>query len=317
MGRPKKRTRTPEEYGNNSSHVSTQASLTSSEPLVQAHPPQIIDLDTLVAGDHVHRLAEMSDMDVPDFSTCVVTCLRRGLWVSQLLIFPISITVGQGTAADGLPPLPSSDSVMQPCACLSAIYLTLDNLRAMQDFAFPYSLHLLRKAIGTGSDVLQCKYCPTRFLTATQNVQLLGLLLVSLVERYDKILSAIDLEAQRCVLTGETKRFRVGDMTAIHSRLHTGTPDCPGSFTLELKPAEWVAMAKKVVRAEICERSSDGCPNFFSLTHDIEQRQNGWHSSDPVGDAPESCQSRPITENPPCLALCREAQRLVGLMKFE
>lgn len=107
------------------------------------------------------------------------------------------------------------------------MYLTLDNLRAMQDFAFPPSLHLLRRATATGWDVVVCEQCPKLFLSAMQNVQLLGLLLVSLVERYSKVLTAIELEESRCILVQETKTFRVGDMSAANSSMHNGSgTDC-------------------------------------------------------------------------------------------
>lgn len=66
---------------------------------------------------------------------------------------------------------------LQPCACLSAIYLALNELSAMQTLSFPSSLVQLRGAVSTGWDALGCRYCPKRFLTGVQNVQLLGLLL--------------------------------------------------------------------------------------------------------------------------------------------
>lgn len=197
------------------------------------------------------------------------------------------------------------------------MYLTLENLRGMENFSFPFSLYLLRNATATGWDVVRCEYCPETFLTAMQNVQLLGLLLVILAERYVKILQAIDAERQRLVLTNETKTFRVGDMTPANSHIHTGWVDCPGSFMIELQPSEWSSMAKKGVKAEIHGRDADENSRAYSrLIKYLEERQHAWHALSRE-DAPYLCKGRNLTDKPLCLALASEAKRVVAMMEFD
>ncbi|KAI6966912.1 hypothetical protein KC327_g5087 [Hortaea werneckii] len=70
------------------------------------------------------------------------------------------------------------------CACLSTLYLTLSTLQPHQSPSspsspsFPHTLVPLRKAMQTATSILTCPICPQKFLSAMQNTQLLGTLLV-------------------------------------------------------------------------------------------------------------------------------------------
>lgn len=191
----------------------------------------------------------------------------------------------------------------------------------MQDFAFPFSLHLLREAVGSAWTSVQCQYCPSSCITAIQNIHMLGVLLVSIVERYGQVITAIETEERRASNTSETKSFRIGDMTQANSHLHTGEGfNCPGSITVELSPAEWRSLTKKVVKAEINGTSDDFRPGFMSVIDSLVQRQNKWHESLPphdFSDAMQSYREQTGTGNPVCLFMVKQAKTMAGLLNFE
>jgi hypothetical protein len=183
------------------------------------------------------------------------------------------------------------------CACLSTLYLTLSNLATMDPtFSFPTVLHPLREAMLTASQVIPCEVCPTRFLTGLQNVQLLNALLMSLAERFSRVLTSISNEANALENHNATaspsaqksKPFRLADLST-PGHLHTGGLSCAAAFSLSFTPAEWRTMAKKVVRAEVYG-PSDGnecCAFFLGLVKAMETRQNRWHNMPPPSDFPK------------------------------
>ncbi|KAI7118214.1 hypothetical protein KC337_g15367 [Hortaea werneckii] len=84
------------------------------------------------------------------------------------------------------------------CACLSTLYLTLSTLQPHQSPSspsspsFPHTLVPLRKAMQTATSILTCPICPQKFLSAMQNTQLLGTLLVCIAERFRGVVEGID-----------------------------------------------------------------------------------------------------------------------------
>lgn len=183
------------------------------------------------------------------------------------------------------------------CACLSTMYLTLNNLQAVStDLTFPFSLHPLREAMQSASQVLDCQHCPTRFITAIQNTQLLGTLLISIAERFGKILQHITNEAIRADLAGETKKFRLADLNTPTSHLHAGGLGCLAAFSVNLSPDEWKNMCKKVVKAEVHGpgEGNDCCPYFLGIVKKMEDRQDGWHKNPVPGDYPRDGNGAPI-----------------------
>ncbi|KAI7591683.1 hypothetical protein KC346_g16254, partial [Hortaea werneckii] len=90
------------------------------------------------------------------------------------------------------------------CACLSTLYLTLSTLQQPHSSShdassplppstsFPHTLVPLRKAMQTATSILTCPICPQRFLSAMQNTQLLGTLLVCIAERFRGVVEGID-----------------------------------------------------------------------------------------------------------------------------
>lgn len=191
----------------------------------------------------------------------------------------------------------SAPDQLPTCACLSTLYLTLSNLATMDPtFSFPTALHPLREAMSTASQVLSCPACPTRFITGLQNVQLLNALLMSLAERFSRVLNSITNEATSLEQHNasvsppeqKSKLFRLADLST-PGHLHTGGLGCAAAFSLSFTPAEWRSMAKKVVRAEVYG-FSDGtscCAYLLGLITAMEKRQDHWHKSPPPVDFPK------------------------------
>jgi hypothetical protein len=202
---------------------------------------------------------------------------------------------------------PQIQATGQPptCACLSTLYLTLSNLATMDPaFCFPTALHPIREAMSTASQVISCQICPTRFITGLQNVQLLNALLMSLAERFSRILTSISAEAEALQLHNtsaslteqKSKAFRLADLST-PGHMHTGGLGCAAAFSLSFTPAEWRSMAKKVVRAEVHGPTdgSDCCPYLLGLITTMEGRQGRWHNKMPcLEDYPKDKEGNPV-----------------------
>jgi hypothetical protein len=198
------------------------------------------------------------------------------------------------------PPTDTTPTTTQPptCACLSTLYLTLSTLATMDPtFPFPTSLHPLREAMSTASQAITCPVCPTLFITGLQNVQLLNALLMSLAERFSRILASINAEANDLQVYNskvsspqelKTKTFRMADLST-PGHLHSGGPGCAAAFELSFTPAEWRSMAKKVVRAEVygpADGSDECSPFLLGLITQMEERQERVHRAPPSFDHP-------------------------------
>jgi hypothetical protein len=234
---------------------------------------------------------------------------------TQLLLDPSLASTTAG-AHLGMP-----SSALPSCACLSTLYLTLNTLQSMDpSFPFPFALHPLREAMSTASEVLSCDQCPTKFLSALQSTQLVGTLLMSIAERFSKVLESISAESLRAELAGEEKKFRLADLNTSTSHLHTGGLGCAAAFSIDLTPAEWRSMCKKVVRAEV-HGPSDGnhcCVYYVQLIQQMEDRQNHWHNDKKMpDDFPRDAEGRPMggpnlpKEDHVCLKLCAYSRKLV------
>nr|POE71389.1 c6 finger domain transcription factor tcpz [Quercus suber] len=210
---------------------------------------------------------------------------------SQLLVDSSLDNVGSGTDPS-LFPVPSS------CACLSTMYLSLNNLQQMtQPYRFPFSLYPLREAMSAATSVLECEECPRRFITGMHNTQMVGTLLVSIAERFGKVLDSITSEAVRAEMLSERKKFRLADLNTENSHLHTGGLGCAAAFSIDLSPDEWRSMSKKVVRAEV-HGPHAGAGQSSSIVPDEEIPLHSHTGHDPQG-----CQNFSNTEHASCAYL--------------
>jgi hypothetical protein len=131
------------------------------------------------------------------------------------------------------------------------MYLTLSELQSIQSFAFPQVIIPLRKAMGVLSDLIHCPQCPKDTFSATQNISSIVSLCKVIVERFNKVLMGIDAEAERLEQNGGKKPYRIGEVDPALQHLHTGTPDCPMGFNIELEPKDWKRMVKMALKSEV------------------------------------------------------------------
>lgn len=209
----------------------------------------------------------------------------------------------------------------QSCACLSSIYLTLENLRGMNAISFPSSLHYLRDALHTSKSCIDCQVCPAQYLTATQNSQLLGTLLLCISERYNRVLKVIASDTTAAEETGQMRTLQIGSFDLAKPRHeNVGGIDSNEPLVLELPPLEWKKLAKKVVKAEIYGTCDASRVSFMSVLTSLEQRQAHWHTMEPTADCPNPDRRRhdmhDHNNNPMCLMAAREAKKLVDLFDF-
>lgn len=155
------------------------------------------------------------------------------------------------------------------------MFLTISGLQSLTSFAFPSVLPQLHQAIVTANEVVYCQECPKRADTALQNVTLVNSLLSSIGERFQRLLESIEIEAAQAEQEGTTKEFRLGDVS-IPPHEHTGTPDCPGNFSVQLEAQEWRRLAKKTVKAEVMGNGT-GRTNLVGVLDAMEARQKRWH----------------------------------------
>ncbi|GAB7350836.1 hypothetical protein MBLNU459_g1368t1 [Dothideomycetes sp. NU459] len=310
MGRPKKRRSASHGEDLEEQHTELEPSLSQNHPLFSPSP--------LDQNGSLNQAVSLKD---PGFVTGALsqhwnTNQQHGV-DSTLQTESSVLDSTLGPEAVTVDPV----STPQTCACLASMYLTLDNLRGMHDFAFPFGLHLLREALGTAWSSVQCQACPTSCITAIQNSHMLGVLLVSIAERYWKIIGAIETEEKRASETNQTLSIRVGDMSSANSHLHTGqATSCPGSIVLELKPAEWRTLAKKVVKAEIHDATDKSRPGFMSVVRGLEDRQKKWHEGAPPHDMPVAMRAQRVqtaNKTPLCLMMVEQARNVVNTIEYD
>lgn len=204
------------------------------------------------------------------------------------------------------PPPPENNS----CTCLSLTYLTLSTLQSLPTFSFPQVILPLRTAMSALSTLIHCPTCPLDAFTAIQNIQFITSLFKALTARFAKALLEINAEATRLSLTNTKKPFRVGDNNPALAHLHTGTPDCPMGFNIELEAREWKKIGKMALRMEVWGGGSGGLC-LVGLLAECEERQKVWHrNKDAWGDEMRHLRSEgECVEDKGCEALGAEQIR--------
>ncbi|KAF9774782.1 hypothetical protein IL306_007191 [Fusarium sp. DS 682] len=152
----------------------------------------------------------------------------------------------------------------------------------------------------------RCQICPTSHLSAMQNIQLLGTLLMSVGQQYGVILESIDKECEISRLQKEPKRLHFSDVSDQSS---TRGP----SYGVELSPLEWSVLARKAVRAEVYGNGSEEeC--LWGLLNYLEERQAHWHAVPPHQDCRHQHQAE---EEPFCIKIIHNAKDLIQALKWK
>jgi hypothetical protein len=138
----------------------------------------------------------------------------------------------------------------------------------------------------TITSVVNCPVCPKEGFSAIQNVQSIVSLFKAIVERFHKVLCEVDAEAARLEQSGLKKPYRIGDNNPALRHLHTGMPDCPMGFNINIDPGDWRKLVKAALKTEVYGDGSNQRP-LMLLLKEAEARQARWHS-----DAEFQCDSR-------------------------
>ncbi|KAJ4033018.1 hypothetical protein NW758_15326 [Fusarium oxysporum] len=167
-----------------------------------------------------------------------------------------------------------SDPGQQTCACLASLYLSLEEVRKADDLPFTARLSVLRHLTTTAAGIIQCQVCPTKFLWAMQNAQLLNTLIISLAEGYKKIVKSVEDETKRAQDARESKELYISE----GQKLEAPSQNDALGFSLSLDPRDWKSIANKAIKSELFGTSHSSSMSFVAMLQLMEDRQNLWHS---------------------------------------
>ncbi|KAK1856420.1 hypothetical protein CCHR01_00991 [Colletotrichum chrysophilum] len=208
----------------------------------------------------------------------------------------------------------AAPSNQSSCACLASLYLMLDQMQANEEMTFPSGLHFLRGMMVKARDIIHCPICPTRFLSATQNMSLLGGLMMSIARQYGSVLEAIESEATTATRLNQTKAI---EFQGLGSDGVVSPPDAPSGapgFSIQMHPLEWMILANKAVKTEIYGLDGASKSSFMGLLEVLEERQRGWHSNPRSQDYAQYASG---ADRPPCIRIIDEVRRLIGILKLQ
>ncbi|KAF2131408.1 hypothetical protein P153DRAFT_364996 [Dothidotthia symphoricarpi CBS 119687] len=280
-----------------------------------------------IAGEEVRRLhgnggdagVDCSQQEVGFFDTSMMTPISNLDFSVDPPIDP-SLWDPQHTLIHSQPQYQperdSTDSTIISCTCLSLTYLTVTDLQSVSTFSFPLVIQPLRKAMATLETLVHCSICPLDPFSAIQNIASFSALFRAITSRFSKVLHEVDLEAARLAERGAKKSYRIGDNSTALMHMHTGTPDCPMGFDVDLEPQDWKRLVKTALRMEVYGGAGRALW-LMGLLSEAEQRQKRWHS-----EGEFQCEERRRlvgkTTGSTCHALGSEHMRvLVDMLNFE
>ena len=121
------------------------------------------------------------------------------------------------------------------------------------------------------------------------------------------------------ISSGKKKPYRIGDNNPALSHLHTGTPDCPVGFNIELEPDIWKKLVKTALRTEIDGGGSNPRP-LKQLLKETEERQQRWHDKSMFSGQGKSLwgQGHCEKDKATCESLGSEhIRRVIGMLNWD
>lgn len=188
------------------------------------------------------------------------------------------------------------------CACLSTIYLELSDLNSMSNYSFPAALLPLQNAMDAAKKAIECRICPRDAISAMQNLHLIITLLWSIAERFQKVVHAIDIDAEILRETGEARSFQFCDTSTALSHMHLASANRSATFSLDLQAEDWQQMAKKVIQNNVkYQPYGSGNRSLQGLMSQLETRQASWHTDNEMmkrmsGTQPDCFSSIPMRD---------------------
>jgi hypothetical protein len=267
----------------------------------------LLGLSTLAeVGPGIEDPVHLDPGEINDSSTSGVE------FSSEFEEIPIPVLSTSLTSRTSSVPLASPTA--QPasaCACLASFYLTMDHLCKNEKLTFPSGLQPLRKAIATATEMAHCQVCPGNYLFAMQNIQLIGTLVMSIVKQYDVILQSIDEEGGPLDQPPQSKHLHFRD--AEKETIGGSTKDDSLDYPIEVSPAQWTTLAKKVVKNEVYGRGGSQ-HSLWALLIFLEQRQVKWHAVPPKRDCRHNHQP---DDEPFCIKIIWKSKELLEALNFQ
>ncbi|ROW11059.1 hypothetical protein VMCG_01373 [Cytospora schulzeri] len=189
----------------------------------------------------------------------------------------------QGPSAPELAPHPPGS-----CSCLANLYLALDSLARLPTEVEP-AIRVTRGASKTAHDVIQCQTCFPPLtetlkvpITALQNTMVLGALLPSVVEAYQRILDMVEAETARAICEHRQLRFSLPGYGGVWGRLGESGRLCGMSTRYAeqwMQPAMWRLVVRALLRTDVYGINFDSgkpgdsgqCPSHLGLKDIIGQ----------------------------------------------
>ncbi|KAJ9157680.1 Lactose regulatory protein LAC9-like protein 2 [Pleurostoma richardsiae] len=175
----------------------------------------------------------------------------------------------------GLP----ENSVGDSCTCLAGLYLALDSLQRLPNRVGP-AMKVARGACKAAHDAIQCPTCSPPFVHATENLpmasfrnmMLIGALLPSVADAYQRILKMVDEEVDKATAERRQLPFQLNDYGGLWGPLASSSCDVDSHFRQKpLEPAMWRLTIRAILKIDIygissnADESNTGCMTFTQL----------------------------------------------------
>ncbi|ROW01684.1 hypothetical protein VSDG_02203 [Cytospora chrysosperma] len=268
-------------------HVPVTAHL---EP-VATIPDTTMDIDPATLLDP--SLADMSFLDLfgPDFDSTQPSQVRppgpkgtaplhQDTWNFDINFgpYPPPPANNTATASTQVPPRPglstpglTSQGASPPelappspgsCSCLAKLYLALDSLTHLPAEVGP-AIRVARCALKTAHDAIQCQVCFPPLtetmkvpIATLQNTMVLGALLPSLADAYQRILDMVDAETARGIFEQRQLRFALSGYGGVWGQL-----SCCGVSAhyadQVMQPAMWRLLVRALLKTDVYGMSFD------------------------------------------------------------
>jgi hypothetical protein len=162
------------------------------------------------------------------------------------------------------------------CGCLPALYLALDSLQHLPQTVGP-AMRITRHACKTAHDTVLCPSCSPTDVTnphmrppvqAFQNMMMLGALLPTIANAYNRILGMVDEETARADAEGRSIAFSLEEYGGLWGRLAETDGMCGATkkFNGQPLPAmEWRRTVRALLKVDVYGFTLESAPNMGEM----------------------------------------------------
>lgn len=177
------------------------------------------------------------------------------------------------------------------CSCLASMYLALSSLQQFPTDVVS-ALKTVRSAAGTAAGSIWCSNCGavlgehgTPSIEVFQNIMLLGTILPTIADGYQRLLKMVDDETEAAAAAGQTKTFRFQEYGGLseHQQDLQMAMSCAEQQVfinnVEMPPQQWRATVRALLRIDIYGHETPGFKHkgLKDLVEDLENRQKTRH----------------------------------------